>query len=402
MGTKQLPKNPSLKPTDQFPDEPVGKLKVLILATRDWYHPETTGGDNTMWEQARYLAWAGHSVTLVTASYPGARREELLDGIRVVRLGGIHSLWFRTFVYYMTRCRGRFDVVVAEGFGGSRIPRFAPLYVKEPIITEWHQIHRDLFAAQYPKFLGGPLNLLERITAWVHRNTLVRAGTEEWRRAFPSIGFKRENVFLLPVSIREDWLTGSQRTPARQPTILWLGKFRRYKCPHHAIRAMSEVLLSVPDAKLVLAGRHDDRAYERSLADLGEQLGLGAHLQFCFDIGEAEKRSLLYSSRTVVVPSAVEGFGVVVLEANACGVPVVASDRVPEGAVRDRYNGLRYEFGDVRSLAGAMIRLLTDDDLCQCLSRNAHAFAQQFAWQHVGAQFERIVDQVARRELVTQ
>ena len=236
-------------------------------------------------------------------------------------------MWLRTFVYYMTQCRGRFDVVVTEGFGGSRIPRFAPLYVKEPIITEWHQIHRDLFAAQYPKLLGAPLNLLERVTAWVHRNTLVRAGTEEWRRAFPSIGFKPENVFLLPVSIRDDWLIPATKGHGhvRKPTILWLGKFRRYKCPHHAVRAMSEVVRRVPDARLVLAGRHDDRHYERSLAELAEQLSIARHLEFRFDIDETEKRSLLHSTRVVVVPSAVEGFGVVVLEANACGVPVVAT-----------------------------------------------------------------------------
>ena len=371
-----------------------------MLATRDWYHPATTGGDITMWEQARYLARAGHSVTFVTASFPGAAREEILDGINVVRLGGIHWLWLRTLLYYETRCRGRYDVVVTEGFGGSRIPRFAPLYVREPIITEWHQIHRDLFAAQYPKLFSGPLNLLERITAWVHRNTLVRAGTEEWRQAFPSIGFKPENVFLLPVSIREDWLAEPNGALVQTPTILWLGKFRRYKCPHHAVLAMSEVVRRVPRARLVLAGRHDDRNYERTLADLVKRRGLEPNVEFCFDLDEVEKRNLLKGSRLVVVPSAVEGFGVVVLEANACGVPVIASNRVPEGAVRDDYNGLRYRFGEVGALAQSMVRLLTDDDLYERLSRNARVFAQQFGWQHVGAHFERVVAHAARREPV--
>src|ERR1700680_1628995 len=178
-------------------------LKILFLATRDWYHPATTGGDNTMWENARYLASKGHEVTYVAAGYAAAPAEEYLDGIKVVRLGGIHSLWFRTLVYYMSRFSGQFDVVVAEGFGGSRIPRLTPLYVREPIITEWHQIHRDLFAVQYPKLFNGPLNMLERFAAWVHRNTLVRAGTEDWQRSFPTIGFKAENVFVVPVSIRD-------------------------------------------------------------------------------------------------------------------------------------------------------------------------------------------------------
>src|SRR5438105_14314079 len=102
------------------------KLKVLFLATRDWNHPGTTGGDNTLWETARYFASAGHEVTFVAASYAGAAQRETIDGVNVVRLGGIHSLWLTTFVYYMRHCRGKFDVVVAEGFGGSRIPRLAP------------------------------------------------------------------------------------------------------------------------------------------------------------------------------------------------------------------------------------------------------------------------------------
>ena len=99
----------------------------------------------------------------------------------------------------MGRCRGKYDLVVEEGFGGSRIPRLAPLYVKEPIITEWHQIHQALFEAQYPKIMVPFLNLLERSVAYLHRNTLVRAGTVEWQEAFPSIGFRKGNVFVVPV-----------------------------------------------------------------------------------------------------------------------------------------------------------------------------------------------------------
>ena len=379
------------------------KLKVLFLATRDWYHPSTTGGDMTMWEQARYLASVGHDVTFVAAGYAGAAREETLDGIKVVRLGGIHSLWLRTFLYYQRRCRGLYDVVVAEGFGGSRIPRMAPLYVREPIITEWHQVHRALFAVQYPRVLNGPLNLLERVTAWVHRNTLVRAGTEDWRQAFSSLGFKPEKVFLLPVSIREEWISSSSPptlpSPASgqggEPNILWLGKLRRYKCPDHAVRAMVEVVKHVPPAKLIVSGRRDDVKYERQLRALVKDLHLESHVDFRFDISEQEKRELLFSSRVLVVPSAVEGFGIVVLEANACGVPVVASSGVPEGAVQQGSNGLRYPFGEIGALSKALIDLLTDDALCARLSANALTFARRFSWHEVGSQYEDVVQRAA-------
>ena len=347
-----------------------------------------------MWEHARYLASVGHEVTFVAAGYPGAANEEMLDGIHVVRIGGIHWLWLRTWIYYVTKGRRRYDVVVAEGFGGSRVPRMAPLYVKEPIITEWHQIHRDLFAVQYPKLLNGPLNLLERVTAWVHRNTLVRAGTEEWRQAFPRIGFKPEKVFLLPVSVREEWLVESNHHLVSEPAILWLGKLRRYKCPDHAVRAMVEVVKRVPRARLILAIRRDDETYERQLRTLVKELDLEAHVEFRLNVSEQEKRDLLRSVRVLVVPSAVEGFGIVVLEANACGVPVIASTGVPEGAVQERINGLRYPFGDTKALAARIVQLLQDDDLYSRLSRNASERVACYGWSRVGAQFESVVRQL--------
>jgi len=350
-----------------------------------------------MWEQARYLASTGHEVTFVASSYPDAAAEETLDGMRVVRIGGLHWLWLRTFIYYMGKGRGRYDVVVAEGFGGSRVPRLAPLYVKEPVITEWHQIHRDLFAVQYPRVWNGPLNLLEHITAWVHRNTLVRAGTEEWSRAFPSIGFKPENVFVLPVSIREEWLAGSHGPAARKPNVLWIGKLRRYKSAEHAIRAMFEVVRRIPEARLTLAIRRDDLKYERELIELVEELHLATNVEFRFNVSEQEKRELLTAARALVVPSVVEGFGIVVLEANACGVPVIASSGVPEGAVRDGMNGLRYPFGDIGALAEAICKVLQDDRLHARLSQAGLEFARGFAWRRVGAQYADVVERAATR-----
>jgi len=346
-----------------------------------------------MWEYGRYLASVGHVVTFVASRFDGAPREESIDGITVVRLGGIWSLWLRTFLYYMRQCRGRFDVVIAEGFGGSRIPRFSPLYVKEPIITEWHQVHDALFVEQYPRALVPALKLLERVTAFVHRDTVVRAGTVEWQRALTTVGFRPEKVALVPVSIREEWLT-KPSTGARPPRIIWLGRFLRYKCPDDAVLAMKTVLKSVPSATLILAGRHTQPKYEQELIRLVDDLELNDSVEFRWDITEEEKRNLLKSCRVMVLPSSVEGFGIVVLEANACGVPVVASDGVPEGAVRHGFNGLRYPFGNIEQLSASLVMILRDDELHARLSNQAVEFASNFSWRRVSAGYEEVVQQV--------
>jgi glycosyltransferase involved in cell wall biosynthesis len=116
---------------------------------------------------------------------------------------------------------------------------------------------------------------------------------------------------------------------------------------------------------------------------------------FRFNLTDAEKRRLIHESRILVLPSSVEGFGIVVLEANACGVPVIASSGVPEGAVRDGFNGLRYEFGDIRALANKIVRLLRDSALYSSLCANAASNAERFSWSRVGADFERVVREAA-------
>lgn len=367
-------------------------LRVLFLADRDWRNPGLAGGDVVMWEGARYLAHQGHAVTVVASTFPGADKEEAVEGVRVVRLGRVLSLWLRSFLYYVRYCRGQFDVVITEGFGGSRIPRLAPLYVRVPLITQWHQLHHDLLGAQYPRWALPALDALERLTAFVHRRTTMRALSPEWQQAFLRLGFQPERIFVVPPCLRDQWL---QETPAGlppEPAIVWLGKFRRYKRPDHVIAAMRQIVRQVPAARLILAGRRDDHRYEQRLQRMTVDFGLSRNVQFLFDLTEEEKRQLLKRCRALVLPSPVEGFGIVALEANACGVPVIASSGVPESAVRDGHNGLRYPFSDIDALVQRLLRVLLDDALHRRLSRNGVRFARQHSWRKVGPLFERVVD----------
>src|SRR5207247_706351 len=105
----------------------------------------------------------------------------------------------------------------------------------------------------------------------------------------------------------------------RTQTFVWIGKFRRYKSPHHVIAAMRQVVDAVPDTRLLLIGRHDDLRYEAELRDQISRLSLENNVDFRFNVTEEQKLDLLRCARALVLPSSVEGFGIVVLEANACG-----------------------------------------------------------------------------------
>jgi glycosyltransferase involved in cell wall biosynthesis len=372
-------------------------MRVLFMITKDWLNPSAAGGHLQECEYARYLASVGHDVTLLTSTFPAAAKEEVREGITITRLGQPTSLWWRTMLHYTRHCRNRFDVVVEEAFGGARIPRCTPLYVREPIVAEWHHVNEPTLAYIYPRILVGPGKWIERATVRLHRHSWVRAGTMETREALIDLGFRRDRVVVVPVSLRSEWFADPAPIEGRPARVVWLGSFTRWKCADHIVRALERVVREVPECTLVMAGKPLDRRLAGELKEIARQLGLSKRVEFRFDIGEEEKRRLLESARLLVMSSPIEGFGIVALEAGACGTPVVASSGVPESVVNEGYNGLRYPFGNLAALASSVCRLLRDDSLHARLAAANRRFARGFEWRQVGQQFERLLGLAARQ-----
>ena len=112
---------------------------------------------------------------------------------------------------------------------------------------------------------------------------------------------------------------------AGQPVILTLGRMsadERYKGFDEVMQVLPRLLLRMPNLVYVAAGDGSDRA---RLEAKSKALGVSDHVRFCGRVSEAEKADLFRLSDAYVMPSSGEGFGFVVLEALACGIPVVAS-----------------------------------------------------------------------------
>jgi len=80
-----------------------GRYRILWFNWRCWVNPEMGGAEVFTREVARRLVRAGHEVTLFTSEFPGCRREEVLDGVRVVRAGGRYTVYLRAWRYYLGR-----------------------------------------------------------------------------------------------------------------------------------------------------------------------------------------------------------------------------------------------------------------------------------------------------------
>ena len=107
------------------------------------------------------------------------------------------------------------------------------------------------------------------------------------------------------------------------------------------------------------------------------------------DINEAYRDADVF-----VLPSYVEGFGQVTLEAMAAGLPVVVTER-SKAVVRDGVDGFVLQHGDVDALARCMTRLVEDPELRATLGRNAHERAREYSWERFGSELCAWLDSIA-------
>jgi len=133
------------------------------------------------------------------------------------------------------------------------------------------------------------------------------------------------------------------------------------------------------ETELQIVGRGDD--LDR-LQKLTARLDLEGTVRFLGFVDEEEKRSLLRRAWSVVFPSAKEGWGIVNVEAAACGTPAVASDSPGlRESVRDGVTGILVPHGDAAALAEALERIATERELVAGLGRDARHFAETLSWE---------------------
>lgn len=376
-------------------------MKILILAFRDWMNPFTAGGDIYMNELAKRLAARGHNVTLLSSRFAGCEDEEFREYIHILRLGNAFSMFLKVFMHYMKHLRGKFDLIIEEMIGGQRVPFFSSIYVSEPLIVVWHQRYTKVFLTQHPLPIALSLCLLEYFLAIIYRKRTIVVPSRSSLADITQLGISSTNAHIISPGV-SDYFFNITNCDAditnRKPLIVFLGKIRRYKCIHHALLAMKLLVQKYPKCRMIIAGKRSDFdvKYEKILRSMAFHLGLSDKVKFKLNISETEKIRLLKASRALVLPSPSEGFGIVIIEANACGTPVVVSDRIPRDAVIHMHNGLVVPFGSMNALASALYQLLTEDELFLRMSENARNWAQNFTWDRAANGLSKVIAKCRR------
>jgi glycosyltransferase involved in cell wall biosynthesis len=359
-------------------------MRILIFNWQDITNPLGGGAEAHLHNIFSRIARTGHEVTLFCSSYPGAPAEEMRDGIRIMRKGGRGLFNVHVPLAYLRRFRAeQFDVVIDDV---NKIPFLTPLYVRRPLFGIVHHLFgRTIFLETNP-FVASYVYGMERLGLRVYRQSgmpffVVSPST---KLEMMQKGFAEHRLFLVHNCVDHAVHRPAPERRSPTPLIGVFGRLKKYKCVDQVISALPLVLRRIPDVKLVVVGDGDDRP---RLERQTEDLGLRDAVTFMGHVPEDVKVDWLQQMWFGVTMSSKEGWGLTVLEANACGTPVIAAD-VPglRDAVKDGVTGVLTPFGDRETLAARIVALLSDDARRTRLSEGALAWAGEFNWDTAARQ----------------
>ncbi len=169
-----------------------------------------------------------------------------------------------------------------------------------------------------------------------------------------------------------------------RPIVLYVGRLEPIKGLDPLLDAIASLRAGgLPVDLLVVGGDHDDspRGHEAHLRQRIRALGLGSSVRFLGPQPQDVLRAYYVAADVTVLPSYYESFGMVALEAMACGSPVVGS-RVGglTTTIRDGVTGYLVPEGDVGALAQRLADLITDPDARERLGREGARWAAQHRW----------------------
>ncbi|HEU4760466.1 MAG TPA: glycosyltransferase family 4 protein, partial [Dehalococcoidia bacterium] len=384
-------------------------MRIVLV---NYEYPPLGGGAASA---TRHLAsqWVrlGHGVHLVTSAFDNLPRQQTEDGLEIARLP-----------------------VIRKRASGSTATEQASFVLSGLIhmpflVRRWKpDIACLLFAVP-----SGPLGLLTKVTnrlpyvvslqgmdvpgfpapdvvryhPWIkpvvrivlrHADGIV--AISDGLKALAEPLAARRPISVIPFGIdRTEFYPAETPLPAPPLHLLFVGRLVEQKALPVLLEAMSLVRNSGRDARLTIVGDGPRRAAcEALVADMALQ----EHVEFAGWRGRPEVPEFFRRAHVFVLPSYVESFGQVMLEAMASGLPVVTTHLSNmAGLIQQESNGLLVPAGDARALADAIGRLAADEPFRLRLAERSRDDARAYSWESVAAQYLELFEAALGRRQPT-
>jgi len=350
-------------------------MRFLMLNWRDPKNPLAGGAERVTLAHLVALVERGHEVYWYTYDFPGGAREEIFEGIHIVRGGGKASSVFKAIAWY--RRQKKFDLVIDQHHG---LPWFAPWWCKTSCVAYIHEVLGPIWDA----FYSWPLSTIGRWQErWIHglyRNVPFWTPSESTRKDLGAHGIHNVTVIrngsdTVPLTSLEDKVL---QAPLRLIAVSRLAPNKRVDHAIHALKLLTD--RGVP-AQLGIVGEGGSKP---DLEKLTKELGLQDRIYFTGGLPEREKNAELRKAHFLVHTSLREGWGLNVIEANAMGTPAVV---YPVGGLVDSTvsgeTGVVTDAETPESLANALAEIVKNPAVYTRYRTNAWERSKTFSWNAI-------------------
>jgi glycosyltransferase involved in cell wall biosynthesis len=379
-----------------------GVRSVLLLCWRDTGHPQGGGSETYLQRIGAHLAASGVAVTLRTASYPGATRREVVDGVHIYRAGGRYSVYIWALLAMASARLGigplrgvRPDVVVDTQNG---LPFLARLVYGSRVAVLVHHCHRE----QWPVagwFLSRVGWFVESwLSPRVHRRNQYVTVSLPSARDLVALGVDNERIAVVRNGLDEAPVASLSGTRAGTPRVLVLSRLVPHKQIEDALDAVAQLRPSIPDLHLDVVG---GGWWSQRLTDHAHRLGISDAVTFHGHVDDAAKHHVMQQAWVHVLPSRKEGWGLAVIEAAQHAVPTVGyrSSGGLADSIIDGVTGVLVN--DRAELVSRLEQLLADPVLRDQLGVKAQARSAEFSWKQSADAMRSVLESVVAGGRVT-
>lgn len=370
-------------------------MNILIFSWRDIKHPKAGGAEQVIHEHAKGWVRAGHKVTHFSSKINTLPQYQIIDKIEFIRGGHQYLGVVIAGLFYFLKNRDKFDLVVDEFHG---IPFFTPLYVRKPKLAVIQEIAKNVwFLNPLPKpinwIVGAIGYLLEPLVFQLYKKTHFMTGSQSAKEDVMKYGINEDYITVIPHGVI---LAKPKRLPVKEkiPTIIFLGVLSKDKGIEEAIKCFF-LLKKKGVFQFWVIGKAETKEYGQRIINLANSLEISSRTKFWGFVSQKEKFVLLAKAHMLINPSIHEGWGLVNIEANSVGTPVVAFKSA--GLIDSVDNGISGVFSDQKnskSLAEATYNLLTDRTYLAKMSKTSVVWSKQFSWEKAKKQSLKLIERV--------
>lgn len=380
-----------------------------------YFYPVIGGAETHVFHLSENLVERGHEVFVLTSdctpinNYPGFASSEEINGIHVRRfktfnLGAGLRIW-RGLAREILQLQPDIIHVHSIGFPHSDVCALLSKIKKVPSIATTHgalgigdsahreDIRRRIWAS-----------IVTRQTLRFLDRTIVISPVE---KPYVLKAVRPERVCIIPNGVPAEIFDNSiDPLPFRKkygledsPVILYLGRLVGKKGIEHLLMA-APLILKKHRVKILIAG--PDGGKKKMLIELSQNLRLDKDVIFTGELSEQDKLQAIACSDMLVLPSKKEAQGIVLLEAQAMGKPVIATRQggIPY-FIEDGENGILIDYGRPDQIANAVEKLLFDRDFREKIGKKGTKTARMFTWdvitQKILDVYELVVEEYRNR-----